>query len=332
MFDTGFDLGSGLGGGTFDLGSYDAGLSGSFMQPNQFDFSNLSSPSFDNSYLNFGLTDPYNQYAGQMPTFATSNESPFSGLGSSYEEDPWYKSLLDNVDLGGIASLGLGALGKYGDYLGTKRMQESAQKAAMERARLEAELQREQRQLTGGDDFAKLRMMSQILQDRQGINSNESLAYADAVRRQLGISPDNAAKFEGIDIGGPIATGINAQDRLSMFNSPVPSSYSTQFANGGMFNMGALNSFPGMHNDDMSRLVNSGRAEGGQDDVFNAQLTDGEYVMDADVVAALGDGNTEAGAAELDRMREAIRQHKRSAPNSSIPPKSRGALAYLKGK
>ena len=68
----------------------------------------------------------------------------------------------------------------------------------------------------------------------------------------------------------------------------------------------------------------------GQDDKVDAQLSDGEYVFDADTVAALGDGNTEAGARELDRMREAIRSHKRSAPASKIPPPSKGALSYLK--
>ena len=53
--------------------------------------------------------------------------------------------------------------------------------------------------------------------------------------------------------------------------------------------------------------------------------------MDADVVAALGDGNTDAGAAKLDAMRENIRKHKRSAPPSKIPPKAKPVKAYLKG-
>ena len=69
----------------------------------------------------------------------------------------------------------------------------------------------------------------------------------------------------------------------------------------------------------------------GQMDDVNASLSHGEYVMDADVVAALGDGNTEAGAQRLDEMREAIRRHKRSAPADDIPPPARHPLAYLKG-
>jgi hypothetical protein len=71
---------------------------------------------------------------------------------------------------------------------------------------------------------------------------------------------------------------------------------------------------------------------GGQADTIPAKLSHGEYVMDADVVSALGDGNNEAGANKLDQMREAIRAHKRSAPPTSIPPKAHAPMAYLKGK
>ena len=72
-------------------------------------------------------------------------------------------------------------------------------------------------------------------------------------------------------------------------------------------------------------------ARAGQDDSVPINASHGEYVMDADVVAALGDGNTDAGAAKLDAMRENIRKHKRSAPPSKIPPKAKPVKAYLKG-
>ena len=71
--------------------------------------------------------------------------------------------------------------------------------------------------------------------------------------------------------------------------------------------------------------------QAGQDDGVPINASHGEYVMDADVVAALGDGNTDAGAAKLDMMRENIRKHKRSAPTSKIPPKAKPVKAYLKG-
>lgn len=68
---------------------------------------------------------------------------------------------------------------------------------------------------------------------------------------------------------------------------------------------------------------------GGQDDVVPIHAAPGEYMMDADVVAALGDGNTEAGARKLDQMRYNIRSHKRSAPANEIPPKALDPHHYL---
>jgi hypothetical protein len=71
-----------------------------------------------------------------------------------------------------------------------------------------------------------------------------------------------------------------------------------------------------------------GRGDGQSDDI-PAMLADGEYVFDAETVAQLGNGSSDAGAAVLDKMRESIRRHKRSAPIDSIPPKSKSPLEYL---
>lgn len=71
---------------------------------------------------------------------------------------------------------------------------------------------------------------------------------------------------------------------------------------------------------------------GGQADRVPANLGHGEYIMDADVVAALGDGNNANGAQKLDEMRENIRRHKRSAPPDSIPPEALSPLAYMRSR
>jgi hypothetical protein len=60
-----------------------------------------------------------------------------------------------------------------------------------------------------------------------------------------------------------------------------------------------------------------------------ANLSHGEYVFDADTVAALGDGNNEAGAKILDKWREELRRQKRSAPVHEIPPKAKTPTHYL---
>ena len=67
----------------------------------------------------------------------------------------------------------------------------------------------------------------------------------------------------------------------------------------------------------------------GQSDDIPAMLADGEYVFDADTVASLGNGSSDAGAQLLDHFREAAREHKRSAPVDKIPPKA-SPLAYMK--
>jgi hypothetical protein len=53
----------------------------------------------------------------------------------------------------------------------------------------------------------------------------------------------------------------------------------------------------------------SGPGTGRSDDI-PAVLSDGEYVMDAETVALLGDGSSKAGAEALDRLRVNLRKHK----------------------
>ena len=76
-----------------------------------------------------------------------------------------------------------------------------------------------------------------------------------------------------------------------------------------------------------SRVTGAGD---GQSDDIPAMLADGEFVIDADTVAQLGNGSTKAGSDLLDKFREEIRAHKRSAPINKIPPPSKSPLAYLK--
>lgn len=68
----------------------------------------------------------------------------------------------------------------------------------------------------------------------------------------------------------------------------------------------------------------------GQSDDIPAWLADGEYVMDAELVSMLGNGSNKAGAKVLDKFRESVRAHKRSAPLGKIPPKAKSPLNYLK--
>jgi hypothetical protein len=61
-----------------------------------------------------------------------------------------------------------------------------------------------------------------------------------------------------------------------------------------------------------------------------AKIADGEYVFPEAFVTALGGGDNKHGAKLLDAMREELREHKRSAPTSKIPPKAKSPLDYLR--
>jgi hypothetical protein len=61
-----------------------------------------------------------------------------------------------------------------------------------------------------------------------------------------------------------------------------------------------------------------------------AQIADGEVVLPESFVTALGHGDNRRGAKMLDKMREELRAHKRSAPDTKIPPKAKSPLEYLK--
>lgn len=68
---------------------------------------------------------------------------------------------------------------------------------------------------------------------------------------------------------------------------------------------------------------------GGQDDLIDARLSDGEYVFDASTVSDLGDGNNAAGARKLDVFRKNVRKHKRGG-KVNLPPKAKSLESYLR--
>ncbi len=112
---------------------------------------------------------------------------------------------------------------------------------------------------------------------------------------------------------------LNQPGNYEKFASGAPSSASpTTFAAQG----GTLN-----------QISNLARGSGsGRDDTINARLSDGEYVMDAETVALLGDGSNSEGARRLDQMRKEIRAQKgKSLAKGKFSPNAKSPLAYLKG-
>lgn len=70
----------------------------------------------------------------------------------------------------------------------------------------------------------------------------------------------------------------------------------------------------------------------GRDDKIPAMLSDGEYVIDAETLALLGDGSTKEGARRLDKFRAKIRQHKgRALSRGRISPNAKSPEKYMGG-
>jgi hypothetical protein len=71
----------------------------------------------------------------------------------------------------------------------------------------------------------------------------------------------------------------------------------------------------------------------GREDLIPALLSDGEYVIDAETMALLGDGSVEKAADMMDDFRKNIRKHKGTAlAKGGISPNAKSPLQYLRGK
>jgi len=169
--------------------------------------------------------------------------------------------------------------------------------------------------------------------------SNENLSYIPPTvnTQRSWINPTNA--FTTDIAHGQTAPGANAWWDYNQLNGPMNGQQNQNSPATGMQVPGTPPS-PGYAHGGMTGMIpphptgqtgSISGVTGGQADKVNAALSHGEFIVDSDVVSALGDGNTEAGAAALDRMREEVRRHKRSAPISMIPPKAKKPMAYMKG-
>jgi hypothetical protein len=92
---------------------------------------------------------------------------------------------------------------------------------------------------------------------------------------------------------------------------------------------GALGHYKGRENFKEGKHV-AGEGDGQSDDI-PAWLADSEFVLPADVVAALGNGSTKAGTDKLYEMMYSIRERARSTgPKDLPPPALKSPLDYLK--
>lgn len=114
-----------------------------------------------------------------------------------------------------------------------------------------------------------------------------------------------------------------AREEQERFNAPIPeyqlARTPVQYAQAGnpyTYGFGPEAEYYDNNGEYEVRAATGGHIEGpgtGRSDSIRARLSDGEYVIDAETVALIGDGSTDAGAQRLDEMRVAVRQHKGQA-------------------
>lgn len=304
-----------------------------------YDFSNYGSPIDSGSSasdLTSYITDPslWDQISGYVDKGAGVLGSVWDKLNAGSGSSGEGPSLLSQ-----LGTLGVGGLSAYSNYDAYKTAKDLAKEQAdRDYALRQAQLglfrdtnmlNQQTARVNAADNLSKTNALFDLIKQRQGVDLSGSLKpFTDQLAAQgwtpdYGLAPVTSALGQFGTTSRPQLPPALTNTQLPAAQAQVPSSdRAYAFAHGGVM--------PG-----------SGTAQGalgllaggspGQDDSINARLSDGEYVMDADIVAALGDGNTAAGARKLDQMRESIRRHKRSAPHSSIPPKAKSIEAYLKG-
>ncbi len=70
----------------------------------------------------------------------------------------------------------------------------------------------------------------------------------------------------------------------------------------------------------------------GRSDKIDARLSPNEYVVDAETMSMLGDGNPDAGAKKMDQFRTNVRKHKGKAlAKGKFSPNAKNPAEYLIG-
>jgi len=147
------------------------------------------------------------------------------------------------------------------------------------------------------------------------------------------LDPDLAAALERQGVTAPKDEQTYAEQVAAMEDAAAAEDTQKAAQGGSIVGMGALAhgglparyhpSAPRGHNPEFitgqTGFYAAGKGNGQSDDI-PAMLNDGDYVIDADAVAALGDGSSKAGSSALDQLRTTV-PHQLSQGGSAIPAK-----------
>ncbi len=195
----------------------------------------------------------------------------------------------------------------------------------------------------GGNQFGGARMGAQAPPrpvQANPVSSPFNPSIPDIVKEfmpQLRDQPPAAPQELMPPLGRRPAQAPNSQNRLlDLLREYMPQLR----ANGGPVHM-MRGGYPELYNAPIRRTFASGGRDsylpndgaGGRSDQIDARLSPGEYVMDSETMALLGDGDNKAGAKKMDKLRESVRAHKGKAlaKGKISPPAKKSAAEYLVG-
>jgi hypothetical protein len=159
-----------------------------------------------------------------------------------------------------------------------------------------------------------------------GLGAQDQIA---ALMQQGQPVPANMVRGNG---GRLRAAGYNLDPNTGTWMPPPP-----QLGQGTGFSMGGAADYFSQNADVPSAIptvsASGGYTQGpgtGRSDDIPARLSDGEYVIDAETVALLGDGSGKAGAQRLDEMRQNMRKHKaKNLSKGGFSHKARSPENYM---
>lgn len=161
---------------------------------------------------------------------------------------------------------------------------------------------------------------------QQGGKTPSELAAMMPGNRHRQWNPTQQAAMDRFQTSSPVPWDQRATSYAADRASPVRPSRT--YADGGEVDPAMMDEMMAPQESEGALSLVQGEG-GGQDDQVAAQLSPGEYVFDADVVSAVGDGDNSAGADILDQWRQNLRAYKRSAPPTEIPPPTGDPMQFM---
>tara|TARA_R110000868_G_scaffold35282_1_gene126630 strand:+ start:84 stop:707 length:624 start_codon:yes stop_codon:yes gene_type:complete len=185
----------------------------------------------------------------------------------------------------------------------------------------------------GGGTFRKARDMGNEDYNRYGFGPEKS--FFETVPAPAKTTAPTLPQVPGDGLIPPPADSINTQAFVDWVNDKTGEKRSVSTggytaAPGSGWRHAAKGGSMAVRRPSKSFAVR-GAGDGRSDDI-PAVLSDGEYVIDAETVALLGNGSNKAGAAQLDRFRANVRKHKgKELAKGRFSVNAKNPQAYMAG-